>query len=80
MILATSGHKHQHDELRVTSLRKGATRPKQRLVDRCAKEVSDIIHPSDDILLRDDVLLIDVGERELRTDSSPRSFWLLLIQ
>lgn len=67
--LATHSQRHQHDKPPVTSLRNGATRPQQRLVDRCAKEVSDLIHPSDDILPRDvDVLSIDVGERELRTD------------
>lgn len=69
VILATSNPDHPHDVHRVTSLRKEAKRSKQRLVDRCAKEVSDIINPSDDISPRDvDVLLIDVGERELRTD------------
>lgn len=64
LILASHSPRHQPDVHPLTSLRKSLP-----LVDRCAKEVSDIIQPSDDILPRDvDVLLIDVGERELRTD------------
>lgn len=45
------------------------SRSRHSFVERCAQEVSDIIHVADDIKPREfDVLLTDFGERDLRTN------------
>lgn len=66
---AAHNDRHNSEMRRVPALPKlSGPRVNQRLVERCARDVSDIMDVAD-ILPRDvDVFLTDVGEHELRTD------------